>query len=86
MRCYTPQMTDSEPLLTARQVAVLLQVPPSRIYQLAREGLLPAVRLGRQIRVSAGALEKWIADGGRALPGDWRRTEQPTSETEENRQ
>jgi excisionase family DNA binding protein len=79
-------MTVAESLLTAPQVAVLLQVPKARVYQLAREGLLPSVRIGRQIRVSAGALEKWIADGGRALPGGWRQGDQPIPETEENLQ
>jgi len=72
-------MIVSESLLTAQQVAVLLQVPKARVYELAREGLIPAVRLGRQIRVSASALDDWIADGGRALPDGWRRDKQPTS-------
>jgi excisionase family DNA binding protein len=61
-------MFVTESLLTAQQVAVLLQVPTARVYQLAREGLIPTVHLGRQIRVSASALNDWIADGGRALP------------------
>ena len=67
LRCYHRAMVVSASLLTAEQVAVLLQVPKARVYELAREGLLPAVRLGRQIRVSASALDEWIADGGRAL-------------------
>jgi putative molybdopterin biosynthesis protein len=77
-------MFVTESLLTAQQVAVLLQVPTARVYQLAREGLIPTVRLGRQVRVSASALNEWIADGGRALPDGWRRGDQPTSETDEN--
>ncbi len=83
---YLRVMSVTESLLTAQQVAVLLQVPTARVYELAREGLLPAVRLGRQIRVSASALNDWIADGGRALPDGWRHAKQPTSETKENRQ
>jgi excisionase family DNA binding protein len=79
-------MIASESLLTAQQVAVLLQVPKARVYELAREGLIPAVRLGRQIRVSASALDDWIADGGQALPDGWRRDNQPISEAEANRQ
>ena len=78
-------MIVAERLLTAEQVSVLLQVPRARVYELAREGLIPAVRLGRQIRVSASALDDWIADGGRALPDGWRRGDQPTSEAEANR-
>jgi putative molybdopterin biosynthesis protein len=72
-------MLVEESLLTAQQVAVLLQVPTARVYQLAREGLIPTVRLGRQVRVSASALNEWIADGGRALPDGWRRGDQPES-------
>jgi excisionase family DNA binding protein len=79
-------MLVEESLLTAQQVAVLLQVPTARVYQLAREGLIPCVRLGCQVRVSASALNDWIADGGRALPNGWRHAKQPTSETKENRQ
>ncbi len=80
-------MLVEESLLTAQQVAAVLQVPKARVYQLAREGLLPAVRLGRrQIRVSASALNDWIADGGRALPDGWRHAKQPTAETKANRQ
>jgi putative molybdopterin biosynthesis protein len=60
-------MIVSERLLTAEQVAVLLQVRTARVYELAREGLIPTVRLGRQVRVSSSALENWIADGGQSL-------------------
>jgi len=60
-------------LLTIPQVAERLQVSPQRAYEMARAGLLPAVRLGRQVRVSEEALEDWIRKGGKALPGGWRR-------------
>ena len=40
----------SEALITADDLAGLLEVSRARIYELAREGLLPAVRLGRTIR------------------------------------
>ncbi|MNK96471.1 Helix-turn-helix domain protein [compost metagenome] len=60
-------------LLTAKQVSEKLQVKQSRVYELCRLGLLPHVRLGRQIRVSSDRLEEWIKDGGVALPGVWRR-------------
>ncbi len=75
-------MIVSESLLTAEQVGVLLQVPRSRIYELAREGILPHVRIGRQIRVSAGALEKWIADGGHALPSGGQHIDNEGSESD----
>jgi excisionase family DNA binding protein len=79
-------MIASESLLTAQQVAVLLQVPKARVYELAREGLIPAVRLGRQLRVSAIALDDWIANGGQPLPERWRQDGQPTPGEAGNRQ
>lgn len=38
------------PLLTAAEVAAILRVRRSRVYDLARHGQLPVVRLGRQVR------------------------------------
>ena len=54
-------------LLTAAEVSRRLGVPRSRTYQLARKGLLPVVRLGRQLRWDEAAVEMWIARGGRGL-------------------
>ena len=46
-------------LLTMRQVAERLNVPESRAYELARQGKLPAVRIGKYVRVSADALAEY---------------------------
>jgi len=51
-------------LLTAKQTADVLQVALPRVYELAREGVVPAVRLGRQVRFDEAALQQWIARGG----------------------
>ena len=51
-------------LMTIQEVAEILRVPRSRAYALAREGLIPSVRLGRQVRVDQEALRKWVKDGG----------------------
>jgi hypothetical protein len=40
---------------------------------MGRCGLLPTVRMGRQIRVEEALLMSWIEPGGRALPGGWKR-------------
>ena len=48
-------------LLTMRQVAVRLNVPASRAYELARQGKLPAVRIGKYVRVSENALVDYQA-------------------------
>lgn len=60
-------------LLRVPEVARLLEVPEARIYELVRLGTLPAVHLGRQVRLPEEALQRFIEEGGQALPGGWRR-------------
>lgn len=60
-------------LLPMKDVAEALGVSVQRAYELARTGLIPVVHIGRQIRVEEGRLRAWIRDGGRALPGGWKR-------------
>jgi hypothetical protein len=43
---------------------------------MVRTRLIPVecvVRLGRQIRIDYEALDQFLRNGGRALPGGWRR-------------
>jgi excisionase family DNA binding protein len=48
-------------LLTADDVAAILDVPRSLIYALVRRGELPAIRVGeRYVRFRAEAIERWI--------------------------
>jgi excisionase family DNA binding protein len=61
-------------LLTLEQLAEVLGVTYPRAAQLARENMIPVVRLGRQVRIDRAQLEEWIANGGKRLPGDWKRT------------
>lgn len=60
-------------LLNMQEVAERLGVSLQRAYEMGRSGLLPVVRLGRQMRVEEGRLVAWVEGGGRALPGGWRR-------------
>lgn len=60
-------------LLRISEVAQILDVTEARAYEMARQGLFPIVRLGRQIRVDEEALRRWIIDGGQALSGGWKR-------------
>lgn len=48
-------------LLKADEVAEALQVPKPRVYELARQQVLPVVRIGRQIRFRQEAIETWLA-------------------------
>jgi len=54
------------------EVADILNVTLPRAYELVRSNLLPAVKLGRQVRVNAERLQEWINEGGAALPGGWK--------------
>ena len=72
-------------LLTIPEAAEVLRVPRARIYQLAREGLLPVVHLGRQLRVDESALQDWIASGGKALPGGWKCADPSEATTKKSR-
>ena len=69
----TQRVNGSHRLLTAVQAAERLDVTLARLYELVRTGMLPAVRIGRQIRFSPETLAEWIDGGGQALQGGWRR-------------
>ena len=53
-------------LLTAKETAGVLQVTLPRVYELARLGLIPSVRMGRQIRFDEDKLREWATRGGSA--------------------
>jgi excisionase family DNA binding protein len=48
-------------LLTGKDVAQMLKISSSQAYKLMRRGELPAVRIGRSIRVKPEDLETFIA-------------------------
>lgn len=60
-------------LLRIPEVAARLDVSQARAYDLCRTGAIPAVRIGRQLRVDPEALQGWIDAGGQPLPGGWRK-------------
>lgn len=72
-RQLTPPNQTSTTLLTVPEVSQRLKISEARVRELGRLGLLPVVKLGRQIRVDPARLDAWIAAGGQSLPGGWRR-------------
>lgn len=64
----------SGPLLTADQVAELLGVRTSWVYEQSRRGRIPTVTLGRYRRYRSEAIASWLeqleasAPAARALP------------------
>jgi excisionase family DNA binding protein len=47
-------------LLRATEVAAVLGLGRSKVYDMMKRGQLPVVRIGKAIRVPADALERWI--------------------------
>ena len=48
-------------LLTVPETAEVLRISRDLVYELINRGELPAIRLGRKIRVPAFGLKQWIA-------------------------
>ncbi len=51
-----------ELLLRPEAAARMLGISRSRCYAMLAAGALPAIRLGRTVRVPRAELERWIAD------------------------
>ncbi len=67
-RCQSPKELGPERLWTADEAADFLQVPVSWVYESAKSGRLPSIRLGpRYVRFSRTALEKALESPGRVL-------------------
>jgi excisionase family DNA binding protein len=58
-------------LLTLHEVAEILDVTYQRAAEMARDQLLPAVRLGRQVRVNNKQLQEFIERNGKPLGARW---------------
>ena len=50
--------------LTVNEIAETLGMSTHRVYEVLRHGLMPAVRIGRQVRVEEQAFKEWVASGG----------------------
>ncbi|GMA60353.1 helix-turn-helix domain-containing protein [Alicyclobacillus fastidiosus] len=60
-------------LVGAHEIAELLDVTTQRVYDLARQNIIPHVRLGRVVKFDLERVQQWIDAGGTPLPGGWRR-------------
>src|SRR6266478_3919468 len=65
-----PISSSHEPILTGQQVAKLLQVKPSTIYEFTRRRAngrdpMPCLRAGKFLRFKWSAIEKWLEAGGK---------------------
>jgi excisionase family DNA binding protein len=62
-----PSGTDG--VLTAEEVASLLQVTPAWVYAETRQRRIPHMRLGRYVRYRRSALLEWMEDMERSTGG-----------------
>lgn len=53
-------MTSTQLALTVAEAAAALHLGRNTIYDLIRTGQLPAIRVGRAIRIPSTALHEWI--------------------------
>ena len=58
------------------RIAQRLGISKSSAKRLIRDGLIPVVRVGRQLRIDDEALSSWISKGG---AGSWRHPVAPES-------
>ena len=55
-------MPQPDPIMTVEEIAEYLSLHPLTVRRLARDGEIPAFKVGRQWRVKRALLDKWIAD------------------------
>jgi excisionase family DNA binding protein len=55
---------EEDHLLTIPQVARRLKMSDYRAYELARQGILKSVRLGKSVRVKPSAVDEYVAQHG----------------------
>ena len=60
-------------MLTTSEAAEVLRCTRLHLTDMLRTGLLPGVRFGRKWLIPEDTLAEWIAQGGRALDGGWRK-------------
>lgn len=53
-------MMNDRDVLTIAECAAIMRVSTQLCYQMARDGRLPAIKLGRRVMVSRAKLEKLI--------------------------
>jgi excisionase family DNA binding protein len=58
----TEPTNGQDQILTVEQLAEMLIVPPYTVRQWAREGRLPALRLGKYWRFRESSIREWLAD------------------------
>jgi excisionase family DNA binding protein len=56
-------MSETQQFMRPADIAPVLRVTTSRVYQLIASGVIPAVRVGGAIRIPRSAWEEWLRRG-----------------------
>jgi excisionase family DNA binding protein len=57
---YSRETTMDKLLLTPKDAAAALSISERTLWQLTKDGTIPAVRLRRSVRYDVGALRAWL--------------------------
>ncbi len=55
-------MDEQQDWLKVPKVAEVLRIARSRAYELVADGKIPAVKIGRSVRVNRKELDRWLED------------------------
>ena len=61
-------MAIDHEVLTVKEVGEILQVNPSTVYKLVKEGRIPAFRIGTEWRFRKEGIVRWILEQTRGGP------------------
>ena len=59
--------TTSKATFTVRELAQYLNIGRAAAYRLVNEGVVPSLRIGKQIRIPIAAVQRWLEEA--ALKG-----------------
>lgn len=62
----TPELLKGRLMLTIREYATLVGMPPATAYRYASTGIIPTTRIGRSIRIPVAAVQAQLAGSGQA--------------------
>jgi excisionase family DNA binding protein len=71
----SPAISWRSTLLECDAIAEQFGLSRQAIYNYANNGILPCVRIGRHVRFRLEDIEAFIATGGKALEGGWRKSD-----------
>ncbi len=62
-------MSDERLLLRVSEACKMLSVSRATMYELVKDGTVPSIQLGKEIRIPVEALRKWVEDQSKGATG-----------------